>query len=97
MAKSDMDGILSALLSNPKGTKILGDLDKYRKLLDTPEGKALLSQISGGGGDALKKAAHEASQGDSDAAKKLIGSLLSSPEGAKLAGTIMAMAKDQKK
>lgn len=76
--------------------KALGDLDKYKKLLDTPEGKALMSQLGGGGGDALKKAAQDASQGNTDSAMKLISSLLSSPEGAKLVNTVASMAKDKK-
>ena len=62
-------------------------------IMDSREGKALLKQISGGGGDALKKAAAEAAEGDSDAAGRLIKSLLSTKEGQALAGQVMKMSK----
>jgi len=93
LAKSDLEGFLGTLLSNPNNAKTLGDLEKYKSLLGSPEGKALLSQLSGNQRTALTKAAQDASQGDTDSARKLISSLLSTPDGMKLAKSIMDMMK----
>ncbi len=82
---------LGMLLS--RSGKSTGSFDKYKALLDTPEGKKVLQNLSGEGGDALKKAAGEAAKGDADAAKKLIMNLLSTKEGAALAKQIMELSK----
>lgn len=81
------------LLASPHGAKVLKNLDKIKKLVGTPDGQEFLKLLSGGGGDALKKAAAEASTGDRDAAARMIQTLLSSPEGAKMASSLMEMFK----
>ena len=81
------------LLTNPSAGKLLKNLDKVSALLNGPEGKALLAQLSAGGGDALKKAAADAAAGNKDAGKALLGSLMADPEGAALISKVVSLAK----
>lgn len=69
------------------------DLGKLAALMDSVEGKALLRQISGPGGDALKKAASDAAEGDGGAVGRLLSSLMSTKEGQALAKQVMEIAK----
>lgn len=81
------------LLNKNKG-KV--DLNAISSIMDSPEGKALLKQLSGSGGDALKKAAAAAADGDKGAVGRLMGSLLSSKEGQALAKQVMDISKKNK-
>lgn len=81
---TDFEALAKLLVANARGGKGGGDFSKYKDLLNTPQGKQLLQQLSGSGGDALKQAAGAAAQGDSDALKKLVSTLLSTKEGAGL-------------
>ncbi|MCL2030278.1 MAG: hypothetical protein FWG93_01905 [Oscillospiraceae bacterium] len=69
------------------------DMKALGALMDSPEGKALLRQLSGPGGDALKKAAANAADGDKGAAQRLFSSLMSSREGQTLARQVMEINK----
>jgi len=90
---NELEILAKALLATPNGAKVLGNIDKLSKMLNGAEGKKLVEQLSGGGGDALKKAAESAATGDGDRAKNLLSSLLSTPEGAKLAKQIVEAVK----
>ncbi len=69
------------------------DLRAITAMVDSPEGKNLMKTLSGSGGDALKKAASAAADGDSGAAGRLLSSLMSSKEGQALAQQVMALGK----
>ena len=90
---NDYADLAKALLSGPSAGKALKNLDKVAALLGKPEGQALLKQLASGGGDALKKAAADAADGQTDAAKTLLNSLMTDPEGAALLKQILALAK----
>ena len=94
MAK-EMELLARALLASSEGGKILANLDKFQKILDRPEGKQLLSSLAEGGGDALKKAANDAKNGDKNAAKILLTSLLQTKDGAALISRIIDIVKEQ--
>lgn len=68
-------------------------MESIAAIMDSPEGKALLTQLSGGGGDALKQAAAAAASGDKGAINRLLGSLLSTKEGQSLAKQVMNISK----
>ena len=57
---NEMDLLARALLASKDGGKIISNLEKFQKILDTAEGKSLLANLAGNGGDALKKAAVDA-------------------------------------
>ncbi|MBE6915483.1 MAG: hypothetical protein E7471_02485 [Ruminococcaceae bacterium] len=90
---SEMELLARALLASTDGGKILENLDKFQKILDTAEGKKLLANLASGGGDALKKAAEQAKNGDKNAAKMLLTSLLQTKEGAALISQIIDAVK----
>ena len=90
---SEMELLARALLASTDGGKILENLDKFQKILDSAEGKKLLANLASGGGDALKKAAEQAKNGDNNAAKMLLTSLLQTADGAKLVSQIIDAVK----
>ncbi len=85
------ENLLRALLSTPQGARAVGNMDKLKDLAASAEGQALLRQLGGAGGDALKEAARAAAGGDRDSATKLVGALMSTPDGAKLAMTLIGL------
>lgn len=86
---NEMELLARALLASRDGGKIVDNLEKFQKILDTAEGKSLLANLAGNGGDALKKAAVDAKNGDKNAAKTLLTSLLKSKDGAALLSQII--------
>jgi len=89
----DTEGLLRSLLASPQGAKIIGNMDKLKSFVESAEGKALLTQLSAGGGEALKTAATAAISGDNDSSAKLVSSLMSTPDGAKLALSLAQILK----
>ena len=87
----DIPPAAQELLSKHKG-KI--GMEAIARIMDSDQGKALLKQLSGEGGDALKNAAAAAATGDKGAAGRLVASLLSTKEGQTLAAQIMEMVKN---
>ena len=72
-----------------KGSKEL--MEKLSKILQTNEGKALLSSIAVGGGDALKETAKKAYQSSGDVVRVLVGALMSSSDGIMLLSRLMSV------
>lgn len=91
---SEMELLARALLASKDGGKILSNLDKFQKILEGPEGKKLLANLASGGGDALKQAAESAKDGDKNAAKTLVASLLQTKDGAALVSQIIDIVKE---
>lgn len=90
---NDLEAIAKTLLNSPQGSEVLGNYDKIRDYMNKPEGKQILSMLSGKNGDAVKSAAAAAARGDQETAKRLLTSVLSTPDGAKLAKIILEMMK----
>ncbi|MGI6576716.1 MAG: hypothetical protein ACOX1Q_01445 [Eubacteriales bacterium] len=88
---NDYEALAKALLQSPQGVAVLKNLDKIQDLANNPESQRLLAGISGKSGDALKSAAAAATKGDQDMAKRLLSSLLSTPEGTQLAKAVLEM------
>ena len=89
--RSDYKDVASNILGEEKAGKL--DMKAISGLMDSAEGKALLKQLSGPGGDALKKAAASAVEGDKGAAQRLFTSLMGSKEGQALAKQVMEIGK----
>jgi len=87
---SENEVLLKTLLSGPQGVKLLGSLDKLSGFVSSQSGREALELLSKGGGDALKSAAAAAIEGDKDAAARLMSTLTSTPDGAKLLQSIIA-------
>ena len=90
MAQNDYEKTAKSLLGE-KGKQV--DWDSISKLVSGKEGRAVLQALAGGGGDALKRSATSALQGDKDAASRMMASLLSTREGADLVQKLMKMIK----
>lgn len=87
----DMESKAKNLMGSAKEKGI--DMAKISQIMDSSEGKALLKQLSGSGGDALKHAAAQAADGDNGSIARLMGSLMSSKEGQALAKQVMELTK----
>jgi hypothetical protein len=70
------------------------DMAQIDSIMSSDEGRALMAQLGGPGGEAMKAAAAKAAEGDSAALSSLLGSLMATPEGRSLAGSVMNMKKD---
>lgn len=90
---SDLENMAKMLLNSPQGSQVLANMDKLRDYMNKPESKQLVSMLAGQGGDAIKKAAAAAADGNQDAAKRMLVSLLSTPEGAQMAKTLLDLIK----
>ncbi len=93
MPDNNIEAAARALLNTPQGSKVLSNIDQLKAFLARPEGQKLLSSLSGSNGDVLKRAAAAAADGDTENAKKLAASLLSTPEGMQTARVLAEMFK----
>ncbi len=93
---NDLETLLKQLADQPQAKKAIGDIDKYKSLIDSKEGKALLGGISDSGKETIKQAASAAAAGNADSAKRLIMNMLSTPEGSALAKQAMQLYKKNK-
>ncbi|GHV32255.1 hypothetical protein FACS18949_02610 [Clostridia bacterium] len=69
------------------------DISKYMGLLNTEEGKTLMTALEKQGGDSLRDMAGKAAAGDKEATKRLISQVMSSREGQALAAQVMKLKK----
>jgi len=91
LVRNNFDQTAKSILGEENAKKL--DMKALGALMDSPEGKSLLKQLSGPGGDALKKAAASAADGDKGAVQRLLSSLMSSKEGQALAKQVMDIGK----
>ena len=90
MAMAKIEDVAKGILGeDSKGL----DMKTVSALMESQEGKALLRQLSGEGGDALKRAAAAAADGDRGSVQRLLISLMSSREGQALARQVKEMGK----
>ena len=88
---NSLESAARSYLAANKGN--IPNFDKYMDLMNSPEGKQLLTSLSDKGGDSMKKSAQKAASGDSESAKQLISQMLSSSEGRELAKQVMDIYK----
>jgi len=69
------------------------ELSKLSEIANSPAGMALRRQMSGAGGDKLRKAATQAADGDTAAVSQMLTELMSTNEGKALAEQVMEMKK----
>jgi hypothetical protein len=94
VSNNNLESLAKSFLSKNKDS--IPGIDRYLGILESDEGKKLLSQLSASGGDSLKDAAQKAADGDVGATKNLIQTVLSSKEGRALAAQIMEISKNSK-
>ncbi|GEM_PF-4572194 len=87
------ENLAKLLLGSPQGMKLLFNLDKISTMVNSDEGRRLLKSVGGEGGNAIKIAAEQAAVGDTDAAKRLVTTLMSTEDGRRLIEGIAAMLK----
>ena len=71
------------------------DMTQIDSIMYSQEGQALMSQLGGSGGEAMKEAAAKAASGDTAALSSLLGTLMSTPEGRSVAAQAMNMKKNE--
>ena len=86
---ADYETLAKMLINSPQGNKIIRGLDKLNTAISSENGRQLLTMLAGSGGDAIKNAA--AASADKDQARVLLSNLLSTKEGAALAGKIIEL------
>ncbi|MDR0293419.1 MAG: hypothetical protein LBH95_04620 [Oscillospiraceae bacterium] len=67
------------------------DTNRIAGIMNSPEGRALMEQLSGPGGGAMKDAAAKAAEGDAAALSSLMGELMSTKEGQSVAKQVKDM------
>ena len=85
----DIENAARSMMNSPQGLKIIKGLDKYNAVMNTEQGRALISLLAGGGGDALKHAAAFAENAQKEPGRALLQDLLSTKDGAALAGKVI--------
>lgn len=88
---ADYETLAKMLINSPQGNKIIRGLDKLNTAISSENGRQLLTMLAGSGGDAIKNAARAAASADKDQARVLLSNLLSTKEGAALAGKIIEL------
>lgn len=85
----EIENVARSVMSSPQGVKIIKGLDKYNAAMNTEPGKQLIAMLGGAGGDALKAAAAAAVSAAKDPGRMLLQNLLSTKDGAALAGKVI--------
>jgi hypothetical protein len=70
------------------------DTAQIAGIMDSPEGRTLMAQLNAPGGEAMKEAAAKAAEGDTAALASLLGTLMATKEGKKIAGQVMSLKKN---
>ncbi|MDR0325263.1 MAG: hypothetical protein LBI19_04105 [Oscillospiraceae bacterium] len=89
--KKDVGSITQAMVDMAKAKGY--DTAQISGIMNSPEGRSLMSQLNGPGGGAMKDAAAKAAGGDTAALSSLLGSLMSTKEGQTVAKQVMGMKK----
>ena len=76
----DKEKLVSQIRKDPNMSQILTNKDKLSSVLNSEDGRKLISILSRDGGAALKKAANAISSGNSDEAKRILEPLMNQPE-----------------
>ena len=84
------DDITRAIFSSPQSGAILRNMEAIINAINSAEGRRLLRHLGSSGSDALRKAAASATDAP-NAAKTLISSLASDPEGSALISELFAV------
>lgn len=85
----EIENVARSMMSSPQGIKIIKGLDKYNAAMNTEAGRQLIALLGAGGGDALKAAAAQAATAAKDPGRMLLQNLLSTKDGAALAGKVI--------
>ena len=93
--ENDFEALARSLIGNSQSGKTGANLDKYAKLLASPEGRKIVSELTSDGGETLKKAASGLKNGDMKAANSVLSAIMSSKEGTELVSKIIAASKQQ--
>ena len=86
---TDFQKLASDLIQGKGGGQLAGKTDAIKKLADSADGKRVSAMMEGS--DAVRRAVE---RGDADAMKKLIGNVLATEEGARLAKRLSSLLND---
>ena len=84
------DEITRAIFSSPQSGAILRNMEAVINAINSPEGRRLLCHLGGAGADALRHAARSSADAP-NAAKALISTLVSDPEGSSLISELFSV------
>ncbi|MCL1806650.1 MAG: hypothetical protein FWG31_02990 [Oscillospiraceae bacterium] len=90
--EQDVKNITKDLLGTAKAKGY--NTGQIENLMASPEGQALMAQLSAPGGEGMKDAAAKAAAGDTAALSSLLRTLMATPEGQSIAKQVMNMKKD---
>lgn len=76
----DKEKLVSRIKNDPDMAQILMNKEKLSSVLNSEDGRKLISILSRDGGAALKKAANAISAGNSEEAKRVLEPLMNQPE-----------------
>ncbi len=88
----DIENLVKSLFSAQQNGKNNENLEKFRKIFSTQQGKAVVDALTKDGGNALQKAIIDIQNGNTDAAKILVASVLDTKEGAEVVKQIVKAA-----
>ena len=88
---NDLESAARSVMNSPQGLKIIKTLDSYNAAMNTENGRQFIALLSAGGGDALKHAAGTALGAARDPGRVLLQDLLSTKDGAALAGKVIEL------
>ena len=89
----DVESLVKSLLNSPKGAQIMQNMGEINKIIESDQGKKLMSALTAETGDAVKRAAQAARDGETDLAKNYISKVLATKEGQEIAKKLMNMNK----
>ena len=89
----DVENLVKSLLNSPKGAQIMQNMGEINKIIESDQGKKLVSTLTAEAGDAVKRAAQAARNGETDLAKSYISKVLATKEGQEIAKKLMSMNK----
>ena len=85
----EIENMARSMMSSPQGMKIIKGLDKYNALMNTENGRQLITMLAGSGSDALRAAAQATLPTAKDPGRALLQNLLATKEGAALAAKVI--------
>ena len=89
----DIENLVKSLLNSPKGAQIMNNMDEINKIISSEQGKKMMQSLSDETGNAVKRAAQAAKDGEADLAKTYISKVLATKEGQEIAKKLMDLKK----
>lgn len=89
--KSDFESLAAQYMSGSSDAKMKQTIGQIAGKLKDSESQQLAQGLSRQYGDSVKQAAEAARRGDMESAKRMLGQIMSTPEGSAMASKILSM------